>query len=307
MNAALAVLCLLALQAGKTVRTPSEDEIRKMTDAAPERPSVPPAKPRKLLVVAHNPSHDPVAYCSKALEIMGKKTGAFEAVVTDDGSFFEPDRLREFDAVVANNWHGFDPFLPLPRKEFNALPAERKAELQRRQARLRQSLLDFVAGGKGLVGIHAATVGLNDWKEWGELIGARYVALPWMETLVRVEEPDHPLCATFKGRPTFRVADEIYEFREPYSRAKLRVLLSVDPGETGREKSTRYGKPVRTDGDYALAWVRSHGKGRVFYSAFGHLDEIYWNPLLLMHFLDGIQFALGDLPADAEPRAAPAK
>ncbi len=293
-----AVLCLLAFQAaGK----PSEDEVKKITEAAPDRASVRPAKPRRLLVLAHDPSHEPVPYCSRAIQIMGKKNGAYEAVITADGSFLEPERLKDFDAVLANNWHGFNPFLPVSRREFNSLPAERREESRRVEARRRQSLLDFIAAGGGLAGIHAATVGLDDWKEWGELIGARYQALPWMEALVRVEEPGHPLCAAFKGRPTFQISDEIYEFRAPYSRDRLRVLLSVDPSHAGREKSHKYGKPVRTDGDYALSWVRTHGRGRVFYCALGHLPEIYWNPVILRHFLDGIQYALCDLACDAAP------
>lgn len=38
----------------------------------------------------------------------------------------------------------------------------------------------------------------------------------------------------------------------------------------------------------------SYGKGRVFYCAFGHRTEIWWNPTILRFYLDGIQFAVGD-------------
>ena len=60
---------------------------------------------------------------------------------------------------------------------------------------------------------------------------------------------------------------------------------------------------TRPDNDYALSWVRSFGQGRAFYCAFGHDHAIFWNPAILQHYLDGIQFALGDLPADATPSA----
>ena len=59
----------------------------------------------------------------------------------------------------------------------------------------------------------------------------------------------------------------------------------------------------RTDNDFAVSWVRSWGKGRVFYCSLGHRNEIFWNPAILQHYLDGIQFALGDLPADTTPSA----
>jgi hypothetical protein len=59
----------------------------------------------------------------------------------------------------------------------------------------------------------------------------------------------------------------------------------------------------RKDGDFALAWVKRHGKGRVFYSAIGHKTEIWWNPQILNFYLDGIQFAMGDLDADTTPSA----
>ena len=43
----------------------------------------------------------------------------------------------------------------------------------------------------------------------------------------------------------------------------------------------------------------------MFYSAFGHDFHVYWAPAILRHWLDGIQYALGDLKADATPRPLP--
>jgi type 1 glutamine amidotransferase len=58
----------------------------------------------------------------------------------------------------------------------------------------------------------------------------------------------------------------------------------------------------RTDGDFAVSWVRRAGQGRVFYCSLGHRAEVFWNPKVLRHYLAGIQFALGDLEAEASPR-----
>ena len=55
------------------------------------------------------------------------------------------------------------------------------------------------------------------------------------------------------------------------------------------------------DGTYPIAWINTHGKGRCFYCSLGHREEIYWNPTVLKHYLAGIQYALGDLEADATP------
>ena len=52
-----------------------------------------------------------------------------------------------------------------------------------------------------------------------------------------------------------------------------------------------------------VAWIKTHGKGRVFYSSLGHKAEVFERPALMQFYLDGIQFALGDLDADATPSA----
>ena len=58
----------------------------------------------------------------------------------------------------------------------------------------------------------------------------------------------------------------------------------------------------RKNNDYAATWVRSYGKGRVFYCSLGHDHDVFWNPAVLKHYCDGIQFALGGLKADTAPR-----
>ena len=58
----------------------------------------------------------------------------------------------------------------------------------------------------------------------------------------------------------------------------------------------------RKDNDFAQAWVKSYGKGRIFYTGFGHRTELFWHPKLLQFYLDAIQFATGDLDAPTAPR-----
>ena len=113
---------------------------------------------------------------------------------------------------------------------------------------------------------------------------------------VNVEEPDHAIVRCFCG-PSFQHTDEIFQFSH-FSRKKVRVLLSLDTARTDMNKPGIF----RKDGDFALSWVRNNGKGRVFYCEFGPQKDVYWNPKVLRHYLAGIQFAIGDLKAPAEPR-----
>lgn len=252
-------------------------DIAKIEAAVPAKATVQPAKPRKLLVVntCKGFYHDSIPYVAKAIEIMGQKTGAYTATVTQDSALFQPDKLKEFDAVCFNNTTGtlFD------------------------DAALKESLLSFVRGGKGVVGIHAATDCFYEWTEYGQMMGGYFNGHPWNEDVgVKIDEPKHPLNAAFNGQG-FVVADEIYQFKAPYSRDMLRVILSLDPNKTNMNK----GGMNRPDGDYAVSWLRSFGEGRSFYCSLGHRKEILWNKPVLQHYLDGIQFALGDLKADASP------
>jgi len=285
--------------AAKPAKGPSAEEIARIADAASKlRPVVKPAAPRKLLVysVSWGYFHSSIPYGKEAVRIMGSKTGAFEATVSDDPAMFEPETLRTFDAVFFNNTNR-DIFLP---QDFKNLPPEKQKAATERDERLKRSLCSFLAGGKGLAVIHAGVASFREWPEFGEIIAARFDNHPWgagSEVTLKIEEPDHPLTQAFK-EPLFVVKDEIYQLKDPYSRDKVRVLLSIDTTKSDMKK----GGIHRTDGDFAMTYIKTYGKGRVFYNALGHMHELFWNPTVLQHWLDGIQFVLGDLKADATPR-----
>jgi type 1 glutamine amidotransferase len=282
---------------------PATEEIAKMQAALPEEPRVPPDKPRKLLVFSRSWGYQHTArpYGAKALELMGRKTGAFEAVLAEESdTLFEPQNLKQFDAVVLNNTNE-EIFRP---EDFASLSSEAQTQARRRDEMLKKSLADFVRRGGGLVVLHAGIASFREWPEFGDIVGARFDNHPWgagSTVVLRIEEPDHPLTAAFK-EPYFVVTDEIYQVTEPYSRQNLRVLVSVDPV---RSRITPEQKKLihRSDMDFAMTWVKNYGKGRVFYCALGHEHELFWNPVVLQHYLDGIQFALGDLKADTTPSA----
>jgi hypothetical protein len=111
------------------------DEIQKIDQAIPSKPIEQPDHPRRLLVftLSEGFKHDAIPYAAKMLELMGKKTGAFEIVQGDDMALFKPESLRRFDAVCFDN----------------------TTQLKFEDPSLRQALMDFVKGGKGIIGIHA--------------------------------------------------------------------------------------------------------------------------------------------------------
>ena len=283
----LSVVSCLAVQAAIVKGEITDDELQKIRKAVPKKAAAKPVKPRKLLVFnrAKGLIHTSIPYATKAIQLMAETTGAFDVVVSDEMSVFNPESLRLFDAICFNNSN---------RMDFSD-PAKCK------------SVMDFVRGGKGVVGIHAATtnfssaqpVGGVDWPEGAEMLGGIFAGHNWRsgqgEWAVKIDDPAHPLNAAF-GSKGFKIADEIYQYTD-FQKDSVRVLLSLDfsdPKTAGVKKDQTY---------IPISWVRDWGKGRVFYCSLGHDNHVFWNAGVLRHYLDGIQFALGDLPADTTPRS----
>ncbi len=220
--------------------------------------------------------------------MMGDKTGAYTALATEDESFFEPEKLKVFDAVFMLNTTG-DCLKPKS--------GDKDADKGREEV-LKKSFAAFVASGKGLIGVHSATDTYHNWKDYNKMMGGTFDGHPW-HTKVPVKNlaPSHPLNAAFDGKD-FEITDEIYQFRADTALPTDRkFLLGLDT------KTMDVSKGKRKDGLYPVSWVGTFEKGRTFYCSLGHRDEIYWNPAILKHYLAGIQYALGDLTADATPSA----
>ena len=254
------------------------DVVEKIEKAVPKESLVKPKKPRKVLVFSKTSGfrHGSIPVGAKSIVMLGQKTGAFEAVHSEDDSMFEPESLKQFDAVIMLNTTG-KLFLPKPMPKD---PVE-KAKALEREKRLKKSLVDFVSGGKGLAGTHSATDTYKDWKEYNDMMGGAFDGHPWHEV--------------FKGEG-FTITDEIYQFREDTAKpSDRRLLLTLDPG------FKKLNKGKRKDGNYPISWIDKYGEGRIFYCSLGHRDEIYYNPMILEHYLAGFQYVIGDLDADATP------
>jgi type 1 glutamine amidotransferase len=229
-----------------------------------------------------------VAAQNYALEQMGRRTGAFEIVISNDVEMFRPGRIDQFDAICFCNSLGvlFD------------------------DPELKKALLDFVAEGKGLVGIHDGLATFvqwpqyDQWPEFGRMLGGtENGGHPWDgEMSIKVDDSKNPINAVFSGE-TFVIRDQAFQLQEPSLRDRLHVLLSIDVERMPAPRGRGFFATRIKDRDFPMSWIKRHGKGRVFYSAFGHSDYTFWNPKMLEHFLAGIQYALGDLEADDRPSA----
>jgi len=258
----------------------------------PGPPAVKPRKPRRLLIFDRNVGyggHPSARTAARAFKRMGQATGAFTTTVSREPAVFAPESLRRFDAVFFNNTVGnlfTDPDL-------------------------RRSLVEFVYRGGGLIGVHGTSVAftqwpgaIEDWPEFGIMLGARGAnhRESTERVFIKLDDPTHPLVQCFPTQG-FEYRDEFFRFGDPYSRRRVRVLLSFDTDKTNMNQGPPRGQCIRPDNDYAVAWVRGYGRGRVFYCTIAHNPYVFWDPRMLRFYLAAAQFVLGDLPGPTTPSA----
>ena len=271
----------------------TDEMLANVSAALPEAAPAKVRQPRLVLLFSKTNGfrHSSIPIAATSLTMLGAKTGAYTAVHSEDDTLFEPAILNRFDMVIMVNTT-LDVFRPKELPE----DGDEKAAVLAREERLKQSLVDFVRSGKGLAGVHSATDTYHNWKEYNDMMGGTFAGHPWhMMVPVRLLDPDHPLNTVFGGEG-FTIEDEIYQFRNDTANPRdRRMLLSLDPTWGGTQKGNR------EDDFYPISWIAPYGAGRTFYCSLGHREEIYWNPVVLEHYLAGFQYALGDLVVDDSP------
>jgi type 1 glutamine amidotransferase len=205
------------------------------------------------------PGPNELCLVEKTLTEMGQKHN-FEVVCSQDSrKAITAENLKDFDAVF------FYTTGELP------LSDTQKADL-----------IGFVRSGKGFAGTHSATDTFYNWAAYGQLIGAYFDGHPWHQKVkVAVEDTRHP--ATRHLGKSFEITDEIYQFKAPYDRSKLHVLMRLDMSSVDKPGNRR-------DNDNALAWTHEMGKGRVFYTALGHRDEVWKDERFQKLVLGGLRW-----------------
>ena len=224
------------------------------------------SRPRVLYVTQSAAfAHSVLPLTEEVLPAIGRTHDAFEVDITRDASILTAETLARYDAVV---------FYTTGELPMNASQ--------------RAAFLEFIRRGGGFVGIHSATDTFYEWPEYGELIGGYFDNHPWREEVaIRIEDRDHP--ATRHLGPSFQIDDEIYQFKS-WDRDRVDVLMSLD---TASVDTTTDGVH-RTDDDFALAWSRSYGDGRMFYTALGHEDAVWHDERFQQLVVNGIVWAIGD-------------
>jgi type 1 glutamine amidotransferase len=273
--------------------TLGESDIAIITAGLPATAPAKPGKPRKLLI--HECTTIQIhgrqtAWAAKAFALMGERTGAYQATINHDPALIDAAHLAEYDAIVLDGNMGY----------FLGAPPESKTRYQ--------ALLDFVRVGHGLIALHAVSTSPGDGVQgvdvaidpgFVEVLGGSLAGHAWNtvedKVTLQVDDPASPLCAGFAETDFFLRSrnEEIYSFYQPVRQA-AHVLLSLDIGKT-------QDKAGRADHDYPLAWIKRFGEGRVFHCALGHSLDAYSKAEWLRFHLAGIQYALGDLPADDSP------
>ncbi|HUV13668.1 MAG TPA: ThuA domain-containing protein [Acidobacteriota bacterium] len=237
---------------------------------------------KKLLVIGMSAGfqHDSVSDALATMYELGKESGIWDTYIRTDTQLITKKKLTG----NAKNLDYFDAIFFMTTGEL-PMDEEQKA-----------ALLSFVRDdGKGFLGAHNATDTFYKWPEYGEMVGGYFDGHPWnqFEATVKVHDRDFPATAHFPA--TFQIFDEIYQTKG-FNPERFRVLMSLDTTKVDMKKEGVKHKEV------PLVWVCDYGRGRVFYSGFGHPPEVWQNPDIRKMWLEAVKWTMGLTEGEASPR-----
>jgi type 1 glutamine amidotransferase len=230
--------------------------------------------------------HESVSHALAVIERLGYDSGLYDTFIRTDSHIaaMDPKKTTGEPASGGPNLRMADAIFFLGHRD---VPIDEQQK---------NDLLKFVReDGKGLVAAHIALTAFDSWPAFGELLGGRYDGHPWGSASGTVinEGTDFPITRHFPA--TFPFHDEFYQPKE-FSREKARVLLRLDVSKMPPNENY-HGK-----GDMPLAWAKNYGKGRVFYSSFGHDASTWDNRDVAQMYLEALKWALGMSEGDLTPR-----
>lgn len=228
--------------------------------------------------------HESITHALSTVERLGWESGLYDTIIRTDSQsitkrpiqFKTGTGIATGEQFLARNLDYFDAIFFFGVREIDLTPDQRA------------DLLAFVRDdGKGFVATHSGATAFFGWPEFGDMLGGRFDEHPWgiTDATVIVENSASPMVAHLP--PTFVVNDEHYQLKD-FSRQKMQVLARLD------QTKLDLGAPLvhRTDGDFPVAWTKSYGKGRVFYSTLGHSRELWDTPWLQKMYFEAIRWAL---------------
>jgi hypothetical protein len=237
--------------------------------AAASALSCPPARtqerPVRILYFTHAAGfrHQVIPASRQILKEIGETAPPFEVTASDDVSVFTTENLHRFGAVM------FFTTGELPMTEVE-----------------KQALIDFVRSGGGFLGVHSATDTFYQWPEYGKLIGGYFDQHPWHQQVRIIADRFDPLVSSIG--PVLVLSDEIYQIRD--FAGGSHVVLRLDPSSVDLKRDNVHRHPW----GWPLAWTRSYGRGRVFYTALGHEEAVWRDPAFQRMLHNAVQWATGD-------------
>jgi len=136
----------------------------------------------------------------------------------------------------------------------------------------KDGLLNWIAKGKGYVGIHSAADSFRNSPDYRSFVGGWFVTHPrYRQYQVSVLDAEHPIT---KDLDEFYVTDEQY-------------ITDYDPRAHVLANGLYKGKA------YPVAWTKSWGKGHVFYLALGHDGNACKNDMFKLMLTRGVEWAAG--------------
>lgn len=231
--------------------------------------------------------HDSVSHALAVVERLGYESGLYDTFIRTDSNIAAMDPKRTTGEPASGG-----PSLRMADAVF--FLGHRDVPIDEQQ---KADLLTFVRDdGRGFVGAHTALTAFDGWPAFGELLGGRYDGHPWNDTTGTIVNEGSDFPATKHFPKTFVFADEFYQ-PKAFSRANARVLLHLDLSKMPPHPDLHV-----SGGDFAIAWAKTYGKGRVFYSSLGHDAATWDNRDVGQMYLEAIKWALRLADGDATPR-----
>ncbi len=219
------------------------------------------------------------SFAEKILAELGEKNN-FKITTTKDGGAMTAENLAKYDALIF--FTSGD--LTLEKSKDNSPPMTQDGKA---------ALLEAIKNGKPFICIHNALATFDKGKEIDP-----YIAMLGGESIGHGKiQMGKNICVDTKFPGFEKLQDGIAITEEWYSiknfAKDIHVLLVQDP--TGMKDSLYFRPP------YPASWARVFGKGRVFVTSMGHLEETWTNPVFQTLLVGGIQWALGRVEADITP------
>ncbi|WP_162340509.1 ThuA domain-containing protein [Cyclobacterium salsum] len=274
----------------------TEEWLEKIESLAPSDTRIQ-ASVKKVLVFSQHTGfyHWTIPHNDELLKIMAKKTGAFEITIARDIDSFDKKNLKQYDAVILNNSNPSGPDRDLFADLLKKNSSYDEATIAELSAQYENNLMEYVAKGGGLMILHGAITVQNNSEKFSAMVGGSFDYHPKQQEMhVKEVDSNHPLVQAFEGNG-FTHIDEPYFFKNAYFDYNFRPLLYIEADQLEGKRAE-----VSNNTIY-VAWIKKHGKGRVFYTSPSHNAQSMDNPELLQFFLDGMQYVVGDLKADDSP------